>query len=212
MSHVALLGDSVFDNATYVRGEPDVTTHLREALGGGWQVTLLAVDGTTTTNIGAQLDRVRKQVTHLVLSVGGNDALAHADLLEAPVRSTGHALDLFGACLDEFESSYRDVLAALAELGRTLTICTIYAGDLPAPRASRARVALMMFNDVIVRAAAEVDADVIDMRSVCNRAEDFSSSIEPSVRGGRRIARAVAAAIDGSAGGSSRLLRPRGDP
>ena len=32
MTHVALLGDSIFDNKTYTNGEPDVVAHLRTFL------------------------------------------------------------------------------------------------------------------------------------------------------------------------------------
>jgi len=50
--HLALLGDSVFDNRTYTRGEPDVASHLRGLLPPPWKVTLGAVDGATTGDVG----------------------------------------------------------------------------------------------------------------------------------------------------------------
>jgi len=104
--HLALLGDSVFDNRTYTRGEPDVAAHLRGLLPPPWKVTLGAVDGTTTGDIGPQLDRVPAQATHVVLSLGGNDALLNADLVDLPVRSTAEALELFQERLDAFATSY----------------------------------------------------------------------------------------------------------
>jgi hypothetical protein len=94
--HVALLGDSIFDNRAYTRGAPDVAQHLRVALGAVARVTLLAVDGTTTSDIGPQIDRVGADVSDVILAVGGNDALMHAALLATPVRSTADALDMFG--------------------------------------------------------------------------------------------------------------------
>lgn len=48
MGHVVLPGDSIFDNAAYVRG-PDMAAQLRAALPDGWRATLLAVDGAVTT-------------------------------------------------------------------------------------------------------------------------------------------------------------------
>src|SRR5262249_20871634 len=45
MSHVVLLGDSIFDNDRYVPGDPSVIKHLRRALPHGWRATLLAGDG-----------------------------------------------------------------------------------------------------------------------------------------------------------------------
>jgi hypothetical protein len=35
--HVVLLGDSIFDNAAYTRGEPDVVGHLRDLLPSPWR-------------------------------------------------------------------------------------------------------------------------------------------------------------------------------
>ena len=69
MSSVVLLGDSIFDNGSYTNGEPDVASHLR-ALLPSWRVTLCAVDGTTTSDIGPQLDRLPKDATHVLLSLG----------------------------------------------------------------------------------------------------------------------------------------------
>lgn len=205
-SHLALLGDSVFDNRSYTRGEPDVAGHLRAILPSPWQVTLCAVDGATTTDVGPQLDRVPAQATHLVLSLGGNDALLNADLLNLPVRSTAAALDLFDERLQGFASSYGHVLEALVALGRPATVCTIYNGNLQGDEARRARVALMMFNDVILRGALGLGLDVIDLRLVCTEAADFANPIEPSGSGGSKIAHAIAGAL-GAAGEPSRRSR-----
>ena len=77
MPHLVLIGDSIFDNAAYTRGGPDVVSQVRGLLPPGWEATLLAVDGSTTDHVAGQLGRLPSQATHLVLSVGGNDALAH---------------------------------------------------------------------------------------------------------------------------------------
>jgi len=190
--HVALLGDSSIDNAAYTRGEPDVAHHLRAVLGSYWRVTLLALDGSTTTTIGPQITRITADVTHIVVSIGGNDALMNAGLLDTRVSSTAEALDLFGAAVNAFEVSHRHVTGALAALKRKLVVCTIYEGNLGLPEAPRASVALRMFNDAIVRSARDARADVIELRSVCSKPEDFANPIEPSGLGGRKIAEAIA--------------------
>lgn len=86
MGHVALLGDSIFDNGAYTGGEPDVVWHLRAMLPDGWQATLLAVDGSTMSSIPAQCGRLPRDATHIVLAVGGNDALMQQDLLATRAR------------------------------------------------------------------------------------------------------------------------------
>ena len=52
-------------------------------------------------------------------------------------------------------------------LGREVTICTIYNGALDAELVRPARVALMTFNDVILRVAFASRATIIDLRSIC---------------------------------------------
>src|SRR2546430_8614311 len=51
MPHLVLLGDSIFDNAQYTSGGPDVVSQVRNLLPSGWCASLLAVDGSTTVNI-----------------------------------------------------------------------------------------------------------------------------------------------------------------
>ena len=87
MPHLVLIGNSIFDNAAYTRGGPDVVSQVRGLLAPGWEATLLAVDGSTADQVAGQLGRLPKAATHLVLSVGGNDALMHQRILEAPASS-----------------------------------------------------------------------------------------------------------------------------
>src|SRR5215470_2260489 len=94
--HVALLGDSIFDNEAYTDGEPDVVSHLRAMLPSEWQASLLAVDGSTTAQVVPQLAKVPSSVTHLTISVGGNDAILNSDLLQIAVSSTAEALTIIG--------------------------------------------------------------------------------------------------------------------
>jgi hypothetical protein len=193
--HLVLLGDSIFDNGAYTGAEPDVITHLHAILPAGWQATLRAVDGSTTRDLAAQLPRVPREASHLVVSIGGNDALLHSDLLDTAVESTAEALELFEERTGAFEASYRQAIAPVLRLGRWTAVCTIYNGNLPDPRQARtARVALMMFNDVIFRVALEHRLPVIDLRLVCTEPEDYANPIEPSGRGGAKIARAIAQA------------------
>ena len=65
MPHVILLGDSIFDNAAYTAGGPDVVSQLRKLLPSGWTTTLLAVDGHRTEDVNYQLDKLPNGATHL---------------------------------------------------------------------------------------------------------------------------------------------------
>jgi GDSL-like Lipase/Acylhydrolase family len=197
--HVVLLGDSIFDNSSYTRGEPDVVTHLRSVLPAGARATLCAVDGATTGGLARQLARVPADATHLVVAVGGNDALGNTDLLDRRVSSTAETLSLFADRVDAFETSYRAALTPVLALERPTMICTIYNGNLEPPRARLARVALTLFNDVIVRFGFEHNLPTIDLRLICCDAADYANPIEPSGRGGLKIARAIAGRLVGTA-------------
>ena len=194
-NHIALLGDSIFDNQSYTSGQPDVVAHLRQLLPSSWQATLCAVDGATTVTLASQLPRIPPDATHLVVSIGGNDALMSIDLLATPVSSTTDALALFAESVAEFELKYRAALEHMIALGRPTTTCTIYNGRFPAEDARIVRTALMLFNDAILRVAFERQLPVIDLRSVCNEPADYANPIEPSGPGGRKIAEVIGRAV-----------------
>ena len=140
--HVALLGDSIFDNRSYTRGEPDVVTHLRSLLPPDWRASLFAVDGSVTGDLAAQLLRVSSDVTHVVISIGGNDALMNTDMLARPVSSTAKALRIFADRVSRFESNYREAIDGAVAPGRATTICTIYNGNFETNQAVTLRIAL----------------------------------------------------------------------
>ena len=202
---IALLGDSIFDNSSYTGGEPDVVTHLRALLPTGARAALLAVDGSITRSMMEQVRRIPADATHLVVSIGGNDARGYLGLLDARATSTADALRLFGEAVGRFEADYRSALRPVIDRGLPMTICTIYNGAFEDPdQAARARVGLMLFNDVILRVAFEHHASVIDLRLVCSERADYANPIEPSGPGGMKIARAIARATGaGPAGGHS---------
>jgi hypothetical protein len=195
MPHLALLGDSIFDNSSYTRGEPDVVSHLRSILPAEWDATLCAVDGATTHHLHRQLACVPRDTTHLVVSIGGNDALQNSDLLTLRVSSMAEGLLACAERVNLFERSYRAAVAGVLATRLDVTICTIYNGALEPGQATVARTALTLFNDVILRAALEHRTRIIDLRLICTDRDDYANPIEPSGRGGLKIARAIARTV-----------------
>jgi hypothetical protein len=126
MKHIVLLGDSIFDNAAYVNGAPDVISHLHSLLPGDWQATLLAVDGSVTTDVITQISKIPASVTHLIVGAGDNDGLSRADILQRPAGSVGAALDELASLRAEFCQNYRRMLRALLALKQPLALCTVY--------------------------------------------------------------------------------------
>ncbi len=80
MPHIVLLGDPVFDNISYTQGAPDVVAQLCATLPEGWHASLSAIDGSTASDIEPHLVSISSEATHLVLSVGGNNALLVAEI------------------------------------------------------------------------------------------------------------------------------------
>jgi GDSL-like Lipase/Acylhydrolase family len=182
MAHIVLVGDSIFDNARYTEGGPDVIAQVRQLLPRGWQASLLAVDGSTTENIPAQVERLPSDASHLVLSVGGNDAIMNADILNKPAQSTAQALSELNEVSKNFEGHYRRAVETCRRRGLPLAICTIYNGNFPDPKYQQLiSTALMVFNDVILRVGIEYGLAIIDLRLIFSSPEDYANPIEPFV-------------------------------
>lgn len=209
MSHVVLLGDSVFDNGAYVQGGPDVVRQVRAVLPDGGRATLLAVDGAVLADVPRQLARLPEDATHLVVSAGGNDALRASGVLDRPAGSIAEAVAALAEVRNRFREAYRAMLDAVLARGRPAAICTIYDPRYPDPaRRSVAAAALTLLNDVITREAFARDLALIDLRLLCDEDADFANPIEPSVRGGEKIAGAMAAMLREPRPGRRVFARP----
>jgi len=129
-------------------------------------------------------------------------------VLQGPIRSMTAAVEALADIQLDFEISYRRVIDGCLDTGLPAAVCTIYNGRFEDPAFQRiASTILAVFNDAIIRVAVEHTLPVIDLRSVCCRAEDYANPIEPSSIGGAKIARAIASLVTGStAAPSSRII------
>lgn len=193
--HVVLLGDSIFDNQAYVDGRPDVAQQLRQELPGDWSCTLLAVDGDRIADVVRQLRLLPPDATHLVVSVGGNDALDFAPLLEEDAGTVTDALLILSKAQDLFTADYDAMIDAVVATGLPTAVSTIYDTPQSAPSHRIIRTALALFNDSVTRAAFDRGVSVIDLRLICKEDQDYANPIEPSAHGGLKIARAIAALV-----------------
>ena len=190
MAHIVLFGDSIFDNKVYV-GENGkaVITHLRERLPNGWQATLKAVDGSMIENVSEQLLDTPTDATHFVVSVGGNNAIMNSDILQMKADSSAEVLSEIADRREIFELHYEKMLQNLLSKNLPTAVCTIYFPNFPETIFQRLAVtALSVFNDVIIRQAIINDLPIIDLRLICNETDDYANEIEPSNKGGKKIA------------------------
>lgn len=192
--HVVLLGDSIFDNASYVPGgRPAVIDQVRSRVPSGWSASLLARDGSVIEDVlHRQLTRIPEDASHLVLSVGGNDLLGLIRILHEPARTVGEALRTMLEVRTEFAEAHRRLVRAIIERGLPTIVGTIYnpcSDDDAFQRAAVAAVAL--FDDAIIDNARRSGLPVIDLRAVCSEISDYANEIEPSAAGGAKIAETI---------------------
>lgn len=197
LKSLVLLGDSVFDNGVYVNpGEADVASHLRRKLAPiGYELDMRALDGAVVDDVGHQLaGRPFPLPCLFVLSVGGNDALRHVDLVGdvTSKRSIAEVLFLFNQIREEFRASYAKLLDRILIYEQPLVVCTIYNPQFTEPDLQKlAETGLSFFNDVITEEVLRRRLPIIDLRDVCFSPEAFANPIEPSEYGGDLITDAI---------------------
>ena len=193
MNHVVLLGDSIFDNGAYVGSDPAVVDQLDAKLGADWQTTLLALDGDMIDDVAEQLRGLPNSASHLVVSVGGNDALNQVGIFSTHVETVGEALLTISKVQRDFRTRYEHMLTEVLKCGLPTAVCTIYDpnfGD--GPEQQMSVTALSVFNDQITRLAFQRGMPVIDLRSLFRRPAHYANPIEPSSFGGGLIVEVIA--------------------
>ncbi|WP_246776623.1 SGNH/GDSL hydrolase family protein [Microvirga sp. VF16] len=157
------------------------------------------MDGAVTRDVERQLRSLPTDASHIVVSVGGNDALGAAHVLFENVRSVAVALVKLSAIREQFARDYRRMLDTITARKLPVAICTIYDGCADDEIQQRINTtALTIFNDVITREAFRRGLMLIDLRLICNEPGDYANPIEPSAQGGNKIAAVIANMVTGS--------------
>ncbi len=197
MPTIVLFGDSIIDNAAYVDvGDPDVTAQIKAALP-GWTVVRRAVDGDVTSDVVNQAAAHTGPADAVFLSVGGNDALGAEHLLhDAAPRPFIEHLNLLHDIGEDFRVKYRAALSAVLKFTRHVIVATIYNPSMERDEQylqKPMQAALHIFNDIIQREALALNCTIMELRTLFDRTEDYANPIEPSAKGGAKIAARVAA-------------------
>lgn len=194
---IVLLGDSIIDNGVYVQsGEPDIARQLQDLLPRDL-VTKRAVDGALCADV------ARAQIAGLepdgciILSIGGNDALQHIDLLDEVFETTSRTvLVRLWSIREQFRAEYASLLAQLAHGRRRVLVLTIYNPafrhyGMEAEDQQAAETAVAIMNDVIQQEARRRAFDVLEIRTLFDCKADYANPIEPSAIGGAKLALAM---------------------
>jgi hypothetical protein len=142
------------------------------------------------------------------VSVGGNDALRHLDVFTSPVKTVGDALLVLSDLRRRFEQEYARMLHQAISMHFLIAVCTICYPRFRTTGNSRMHDlmlelgntdelqdkgigALAMYNDIITKVAFHAGVPVLDLRILCDEDDDFANPIEPSEKGGEKIARLI---------------------
>jgi len=184
--HIVLIGDSIFDNASYVNDSESVEDLLQQKIPVA-KVSLLAVDGDVTTDVLSQLEKFPNDATHVFVSCGGNDALRSIGILEKKSSSIKESLEVLHHAREGFRQNYIAMIEAILKRHKDVSACTIY-NNVPG-LSEAALTALALFNEVILEELSARRLSIIDLRNICTEESDYSSisPIEPSKYGGIKI-------------------------
>ncbi len=197
MNQVILLGDSIIDNKVYVgSNELSVLEHLEKLSMDKY--LQIALDGATTHHVlNKQLDYIREEHSHIVLSIGGNDLLNNIDFLLQDFKySPNNILKQLKNLMTPIVQNYETIVNNLASYSAASLLCTVYEGDLVGSDefdsiSESARTMISYFNDSIYRIGNRHNIHVLELRDIFIAPRDYANPIEPSHLGGQKFAKEI---------------------
>lgn len=183
---VTLFGDSILNNSRYVPFGKSVGASLQDIYGSGLRIN--AQDGASINNVYNQVEQYEtynkiSDNTHIVISAGGNNMLNAMNV---------HALN--NESVDKFASQYKRLIKHICT---TFPEARIYLLNVYHPaeeRYDKISKYIDRWNDSVASLVGDDDLgrlSLIDVAGICTEEEDFVSEIEPSSKGGKKIARAI---------------------
>lgn len=198
--NIILLGDSTIDNKGYCDGGASVTEQFGCRVGA---VELRARDGAMIAAIERQLlgNPISADVTHFVISVGGNDCLGNIEILKEECLTVADGLLKLRTLKEQFEEKYEAMLNLALGYGKKIMLAAVYhpcfsfehfraLGNQEATE-----IAESIFHDVIFRLARQYTLPVVDLRAVIDEATDYANPIELNSQGGQKLVNAILQAI-----------------
>ena len=179
-----------------------------------------AVDGDTMDDLerGQLGSNNLSDALHIVVSIGGNDLLNNISFLQttrelSKIMGKGAMIGKWGVkelnpsrnkvfeetyfeIIEPFKKQYETIVANLCNHRANLLLCTVYEGDLVdsdefSDVNNSSKTMVSIFNDIVYRTANKYGADVLELRDIFVRSEDYANPIEPSHIGGGKLAKAI---------------------
>lgn len=204
--NIFLLGDSMLNNTGYVPSDKTVDALLKKRYP---DTNLLAKDEATIKGTHSQLTNMNtkdkedkdnpKQNKFIILSAGGNDIMKLIDKHGAPARND-NVLEKLYLKVDSIFSEYVQLVEAIQKKfpGAKLGLLNIYY---PVDYSFDYNTDPKIIKDLITywnnklsakfTSAKENKPFLIEVDKVLTQREDFINKIEPSITGGKKIAKLI---------------------
>ena len=164
------------------------------------------------------LNNTFRCITHMVVSIGGNDLLNNISFLQttselSKVMGKDARIEKWGVrelnpsrnrvfeetyfkIIQPFTKQYETIVANLSNHRAKLLLCTVYEGDLVdsdefSDVNNSSKTMVSVFNDIVYRTANKYGANVQELREIFVSSEDYANPIEPSHIGGGKLAKAI---------------------
>ena len=181
---IVLLGDSILKNNTYVSNGKGVDNILEER---NAKVISLAVNNSKIVDIYGQINEIpldiNSKTTLIFLSSGGNDILSFY------VDQHGDATDT--GFLNTMLAAYKKLVKSIQT---RMNKCQIVLIDIYYPTSnqfSQYRPIIEEWNTLIANYAQENSLGLLEISQTVTSSDDFTLGIEPSEKGGAKIAQQI---------------------
>ena len=185
-NNIVLLGDSILKNNSYVKNGQSIEDILREKKGDN--LYCLALNNSTVVDVYSQIDgipiEINNENTRIFLSSGGNDILSqYVDKHDSDVSDRNILNVIFIA--------YKKMVKSLSvKMDKTkLVLIDIYYPT--SNQFSQYKPIIQDWNNMLEKYARENSYGLIQISKSVTASDDFTLSIEPSEKGGEKIARSI---------------------
>ena len=177
---IFLLGDSVLNNSKYVSNNESVYEYVKQK---NTNTYLYAKDDSTIVDLYTQLNNIPSDITEeeekntsVVISIGGNDILKMTT-----TDSSTKVNELFQKYMD-FLSSLRSKFPSIKQI----VLLSLYYP--PKSMYHKYYPYIDKWNQLLEENSFKMDYKIIQTNKIMTNTEDFIFDIEPSVKGGEKIA------------------------
>jgi lysophospholipase L1-like esterase len=184
---IILLGDSMLENKLYVEKGKSIAELLKKMMD---QNTILdyAVDGTTISGVYQQIKEIPADLnnanTYVFLSSGGNDIIDKAHK---------------GSTNENIDSIFADYTKMVDAVKTKMNPANIILLNLYYPKSDDYKSYYRMITDwnkKLKEFSKNNNLQILETSNLLDKADDFTSKIEPSLVGGTKIASAISSLVN----------------